>query len=81
MSPTNVNCDRVHGPIGSLLNEVEGQAKESIISFFIGGLKPDIKKELKWVRPTTLRRAFFVAKVYASNNGYKPTMGNFIEGW
>lgn len=27
----------------TLMNEVEGQSEEALISFFIGGLKPDIK--------------------------------------
>lgn len=32
-----------------LLNEVEEQSEESLNSFFIGGLKPKIMKELKLV--------------------------------
>lgn len=31
----------------NLLNEVEGQNKESLITFFIRGLKPDIRSQLK----------------------------------
>lgn len=54
----------------TLLNEVDGQIEETLISFFIGGLKPEIKRQLKLNRPTTLRKALVVAKVHEANKGY-----------
>lgn len=36
-----------------LLNEVEGQSEETLITFFIGGLKAEIKGQLKINRPAT----------------------------
>lgn len=56
----------------ALLNEVDGQSEETLISYFIGGLKAEIKKQLKVNRPATLRKALAVAKVHGSNLGYKP---------
>lgn len=55
-----------------LLNEVEGQTEESLITFFIGGLKPDIKNQLKIARLLSLRKALATAKVYESNKSFKP---------
>lgn len=56
----------------SLLNEVEGQTEDTLITFFIGGLKPKIKSQLKITRPTTLRKALATPKIYEANCGYKP---------
>lgn len=55
-----------------LLNEVEGQSEEALITFFICGLKPENKSQLKIARPVTLRKALATAKVYESNRGGKP---------
>lgn len=41
-----------------LLNEVGGQSEASLISFFIGGLKPKLKCELNICQPTSLWKAF-----------------------
>lgn len=46
------------GDFEHLLNEITGQPEEAIVTFFVGGLKPELKKQLKIVRPTTLRSAF-----------------------
>lgn len=59
------------GRFEALLNEVEGQNEESLISYFIWGLKLEIKNHLKINRPTSLRRALAVAKVHEGNKGYK----------
>lgn len=40
----------------TLLNEVDGQNEEALILYFIRGLKPEIKKQLKINRPNTLRK-------------------------
>lgn len=45
-----------------LLNEVDRKMEETLITFFIGGLKPDIKSKLKVARPTTLHQAFTIVK-------------------
>lgn len=47
-----------------LLNEVSDQLEATLIRFFIGGLKWELKNELNIIKPTTLRRAFTLAKVY-----------------
>lgn len=52
-----------------LLNDVDGQSEEALISFFIGGLKTDLKNELTIVCPTTLQKAFALAKIYKANRG------------
>lgn len=59
----------------TLLNEVEGQSEESLISFFFKGLKPKIKKKLKLVWPPTLRKALTTANVYEANKKYKGRKG------
>lgn len=38
-----------------LLNGVTDQSEAALISFFIGGLKPELKRELKITEPTSLR--------------------------
>lgn len=38
-----------------LLNEVEEQSEHILITYFVGGLKPEIKNELKTMKPATLR--------------------------
>lgn len=55
----------------SLLNEVVGQIEGSLISFYIGGFKLEIKFELKIVHPMTLRKALATTKVYEANKGGK----------
>lgn len=60
----------------NLLNEVEGQTKEALITFFIGGLKLEIKNQLKIMRPTSLWKALETTKVYKANKRSK-TWKNF----
>lgn len=54
----------------ALMNEVD-QTEETLINYFIGGLKTEIKKQLKVTRPISLRKALAMAKVYESNTNYK----------
>lgn len=54
-----------------LLNGVSGQSEAALISFFIGGLKPELKGELKIREPETLRKAFSLAKVFEEHRGLK----------
>lgn len=41
----------------------------SVINFFIGGLKANLKSELKVVQLTTLRKIFSLVKVYEAQGG------------
>lgn len=52
-----------------LLNEVSGQSESTLISFFIGGLKLELRNELDIIKPTLLRRAFALVKVYEPQRG------------
>lgn len=49
-----------------MLNEVSHQSEASLISFFVGGLKLELRSELKVGRPTTLCREFSMQKLYES---------------
>lgn len=55
----------------NLLNEVERQNEESLITFFISGLKPEIRSQLKITRPPTLRKALAMEKVFEADRGNK----------
>lgn len=55
-----------------LLNEMDGQSEETLITYFIGGLRPDVKNELKIVRSTSLQQAFATTKMYESHLGHCP---------
>lgn len=55
----------------ALLNDVSGQSEETLLTIFIGGLKQEIKNQLKINRPTTLRKALATTKVHEANKGYK----------
>lgn len=46
-----------------LLNEVSGQSEATLISFLISGLGLELKNELNIIKPTSLRKAFALAKV------------------
>lgn len=39
----------------ALLNEVDNQAKKSLFTYFEGGLSEYLRRQLKIVRPSTLR--------------------------
>lgn len=63
-----------------LLNEIEGQMEESLISFFIGVLKHEIKKQLKLGQSMGLGKAFTKAKAHGANKGYIATYTVGYEG-
>lgn len=48
----------------TLMNEVEGQSEDALITFFLGGLKQEIRLQMKVCRPTSLQKAFAMAKAY-----------------
>ena len=47
-----------------LMNKVTGISEPLLISFFITGLKSDIRRELLFSRPSTLMEAFALARAY-----------------
>lgn len=49
---------------GDLMNKVTGILELLLISFFITGLKSDIRRELLCSRPTSLMEAFALARAY-----------------
>lgn len=49
-----------------LLNDVSGQLESSLISFFIEGLKSELRCELNIAKLTTPRKAFSLAKIFES---------------
>lgn len=71
----------------ALLNEVEGQFMNTLIMYFVGGgLRSDIKSELRIMKPTTLWQAFAAAKIYENDPGqrkmawrapFKPKQGGY----
>ena len=48
-----------------LMNRVTGISEPLLISFFITGLHPDIRRELQFHRPSSLMEAFAMAMAYA----------------
>lgn len=62
----------------SLLNEVSNQSETSLIRFFIGGLKSELRSELKIGRPTTLRKAFSLAKLYEAQQSFYRDSGGGV---
>lgn len=55
----------------TLLNEVDGQNEEILITYFIGGFKPEFKRQLKLNWSDTLRKALAPTKIHKANKGYK----------
>lgn len=53
-----------------LLNEVKRQSEQTLITYFVGGLCPEIKSKLKMLKPVTLRQAFLAAKIYEAHMGH-----------
>ena len=47
-----------------LMNRVTGISEPLLISFFITGLKPNIRRELLFARPSSLMEAFALARAY-----------------
>lgn len=58
-----------------LLNGVDEQSEKTLIIYFVDGLKKELKSEQNILKPTTLRQAFSVAKVYKDR---WPGTGTFI---
>lgn len=52
-----------------LLNEVSGQSESTLIILFMGGLKLDLRGELNIAKPTSLQKAFELARIYESQRG------------
>lgn len=52
-----------------LLNDVDEQSEGTLITYFVGGLRADLKSELKILNPKTLRQAFAAAKLYEAHPG------------
>lgn len=80
------------GDFERLLNKVTGQTEWAIITFFVGGLRNDLKKDLRIAKPSSLKQAFSLAKVYESSQSdvggrhwsvnkphYQPNMTNTSE--
>lgn len=59
-----------------LLNGVSGQSELALISFFIRGLKPELKGELKIREPETLRKAFSLQKFSRNIGDYRILEGH-----
>ncbi|RVX18944.1 Retrovirus-related Pol polyprotein from transposon 297 [Vitis vinifera] len=51
-----------------LMNKVTGISEPLLISFFITGLKSDIRRELLFSRPSTLMEAFALARAYETRS-------------
>lgn len=51
------------------LNDVEEQSESMLITYFVRGLRADLKSELKILNPKTLQQAFAAAKVYDTHLG------------
>lgn len=52
-----------------LLSDVTGQSKASLVSFFVGDLKPYLRSEINIARPDSLHQAFSLAKIYEAQRG------------
>lgn len=52
-----------------LLNTVGRKSKQILITYFVGGLRPDIKSKLKNLWLEILQQAFAAAKVYEAHPG------------
>lgn len=59
----------------TLLNEVSHQSEASLINFFVGGLKPELRSELKVSQPMSLRKAFSLARLYEAQLGFQNGVG------
>lgn len=54
-------------PFEELLNKVDDQSVEALISFFVGSLKLELKNELSITWPLTLWQDFSLAKIHEAN--------------
>ena len=51
-----------------LMNKVTGISEQLLISFFITGLQPNIRREMMLTRPATLMEAFALARAYEARS-------------
>jgi len=56
----------------TLANRVQGVTTEALIDCFVGGLKPDIQRDVIAQSPTTLLRCVSLAKLYEEKYNTKP---------
>lgn len=49
------------------MNDVAEQPKPTLITYFVGGLRSELKSELKIMKPATLRQAFSAAKMFEAH--------------
>lgn len=50
-----------------------------LVTFFVGGLQPDLKSELKFLQLATLRQAFSAAKIYEVHPGHCQSMWKGLQ--
>ncbi|XP_050917693.1 uncharacterized protein LOC127133410 isoform X1 [Lathyrus oleraceus] len=60
-----------------LMNKVTGISESLLISFFITGLRRNLRRELQFHRPSTLMEAFAMARAYEARLDDTPTQGKF----
>ncbi|XP_057788578.1 uncharacterized protein LOC131005584 [Salvia miltiorrhiza] len=54
------------------MNKVTGVSESLLISFFVTGLKPDVRYELSFAKPATLMEAFALARAYEARGDQHP---------
>ncbi|KAH9765934.1 hypothetical protein KPL70_002017 [Citrus sinensis] len=64
-----------------LMNRVTGISEPLLISFFITGLKPDIRCELLFARPSSLMEAFALAPAYEARAEEAKQGHRFLTKW
>ncbi|KAL9448567.1 hypothetical protein AB3S75_015948 [Citrus x aurantiifolia] len=64
-----------------LMNRVTGISEPLLISFFITGLKPDIRRELLLARPSSLMEAFALACAYEARAEEAKQGQRFVQKW
>lgn len=52
-----------------LLNDVDDQSESALITYFVGGLRADLRSEMKILNLKTLRQDFAAVKVYEAHPG------------
>ena len=63
------------------MNKVTAISEPLLVSFFITGLKPDIRRELLFARPTSLMEAFALAKAYEARSEEIKTSSRSWTKW
>nr|KYP33217.1 hypothetical protein KK1_045946 [Cajanus cajan]KYP33220.1 hypothetical protein KK1_045949 [Cajanus cajan] len=56
----------------TLANRVQGVTQEALLDCFVGGLKPDIRRDVIAQSPTSLLRTISLAKLYEEKYTIKP---------